>query len=70
MAKMTAVMGAMSYRRTAPSVMKLGISAVQTTDAFLGNYFSYSFCGTYTNLKYVNVEGEVGTLQLYILVGV
>jgi hypothetical protein len=70
MAKMTVVMGAMSYRRTVPSVMKLVISAVQTTDAFLSNYFIYSFYGTYPNLKYVNVEGEVGTVQLYILVGV
>lgn len=70
MAKMTAVMGAMSYRRTVPSVMKLGTSAVQTTDAFLSKYFIYGFCGTYTNLKYVNVEGEVGTVQLYILVSV
>lgn len=68
MAKMTAVTGAMSYRRTVPSVMKLEISAVQTTDAFLSNYFIYSFCGTYTNLKYVNVEGEDGAVQVYSLV--
>jgi len=62
MAKMTAVTRAMSYRRTVPSVMKLGISAAQTIDAFLSNYFIYSFYGIYTNLKYVNVEGEVGTV--------
>jgi len=42
--------------------MKLGISAAQTIDAFLSNYFIYSFYGIYTNLKYVNVEGEVGTV--------
>jgi hypothetical protein len=62
MAKMTAVMEAMSYQRTVPSVMKLGISAVQTTDAYLSKYFIYSFYGTYACLKYVNIEGKVGTV--------
>jgi len=49
MAKMTAVMGAMSYRITVPSAMKLGISTVQTTDAFLSNYFIYSFYNNNNN---------------------
>ena len=65
MAKMTAVMEVMSYRRTVPSVTKLGISAAQTTDAFLSNYFIYSFYVTYTSLKYVNVEGE-GCLTVHL----
>jgi hypothetical protein len=62
MAKMTAVMGAMSYQRTVPSAMKLEISAVQTTDAFPSKHCIYTFAGTHTHVKHVNAESGVVTV--------
>jgi hypothetical protein len=59
MAKMTAVMEAMSYRRTVPSAMKLEISAVQTTDAFPSKYFIFSFSGMYAHVKCITASVAV-----------